>query len=93
MDFTPLHNFTGFCLEKLAVPVTSKFKAAEREEKIIDCYERAGDLAILFFQEQDKTVPSMASSTSLTMVETRAGPLLERAIQQSPLMHIKNGLG
>ena len=40
----------GFCLEKLAAPSSSKFKLAEHEEKVMECYEKAGDLAILYFQ-------------------------------------------
>ncbi|XP_025105201.1 LOW QUALITY PROTEIN: tetratricopeptide repeat protein 7B-like [Pomacea canaliculata] len=81
----------GFCLEKVAPPSTSKYRAAEREENIISCYESAGDLAILYFQDHDKNMPASTSSSSLSAVETGVGPILDRAIQQSPIMLIKNG--
>lgn len=84
-------SLSGFCLEKVAPPSTSKYRAAEREENIISCYESAGDLAILYFQDHDKNMPASTSSSSLSAVETGVGPILDRAIQQSPIMLIKNG--
>ncbi|KAL8622969.1 hypothetical protein ACOMHN_027090 [Nucella lapillus] len=82
----------GFCLEKTAAPSTSKFKAAEHEEKIISCFERAGDLAILYFQDHEKySVQPLSSSmgSNLSVVEVGMGPLVDQAIQQSPLFHVK----
>nr|KAG5714599.1 hypothetical protein BaRGS_007045 [Batillaria attramentaria] len=81
----------GFCLEKIAAPSTSKFKVAEREEKIIACYEKAGDLAIVFFQDTDRNTPATTSMSSLSVPDTGVGPLIDNAIHQSPLLHIKNG--
>jgi len=78
-------------MEKTTAPTTSKFKAAEREEKIVGCYERAGDLAILYVQEHEKSSQQTMSASSLSMVEVGLGPLVEQAIQRSPLSHVKNG--
>ena len=70
---------------------TSKFKAAEHETRTVSCYERAGDLAILFFQEQEKSGQPTTSASSLSMVEVGLGPLVDQAIQLSPISHVKNG--
>ena len=43
---------SGLCLEQLSTSTTSKFKAAEKEEKILKCFELAGDLALLCLQVQ-----------------------------------------
>ncbi|XP_076463678.1 tetratricopeptide repeat protein 7B-like [Babylonia areolata] len=84
----------GFCLEKTAAPSTSKFKAAEHEEKIMSCYEKAGDLAILFFQDHEKCSAqplSASTGSNLSVVEVGMGPLVDQAIQRSPLSHVKCG--
>ena len=87
LSFSPL---PGFCLEKVTAPTTSKFKAAEHEERILACYERAGDLAILYVQDHEKSSQQTMSASSLSMVEVSLGPLIEQAIHQSPLCHVKN---
>ena len=37
-------------MEKLTTTTTSKFKAAEKEEKVFKCFEMAGDLAMVCLQ-------------------------------------------
>ncbi|KAK7104581.1 tetratricopeptide repeat protein 7B-like [Littorina saxatilis] len=81
----------GFCLEKIAAPSSSKFKAAEHEQSILSCYEKAGDLAILYMQELEKGVTPNLSTSSLSMTDIGLGPLVDQAIQQAPLAHMKNG--
>ncbi|CAI9722008.1 repeat 7B-like [Octopus vulgaris] len=85
----------GLCLERMPPATTSKFKAAEKEEKIIHYFEKAGDLALLHLQEQERSQTSGqlgVGQVSLAPVNVNdVGLILETAIQQAPILHIKNG--
>ncbi|RUS75974.1 hypothetical protein EGW08_016256 [Elysia chlorotica] len=85
----------GKCLEKSRGSLKSKFKAAERDNDIITCYETAGDLAILCMQLRDKSsaiqqagVPQTTDPGSSNFLITS---LLEMAIAQVPSMHLQRG--
>ena len=43
--------YVGLCLDKLPAASTSKYKIAEREDDIMQCFERAGDISLLQLQE------------------------------------------
>lgn len=45
---------TGMCLEKVRPSSSSKYKHAEWDEQRVKCFELAGDLTLLYLQEQDK---------------------------------------
>ncbi|XP_052106060.1 tetratricopeptide repeat protein 7B-like [Mytilus californianus] len=74
------HAIKGLCLEKIGPSTTSKFKQVDLEDRIIECFEKAGDLALSYLQDVDN------SSTDIEL-----GVILETAIQQSPLLHMKRG--
>ncbi|XP_076056869.1 tetratricopeptide repeat domain 7 isoform X2 [Oratosquilla oratoria] len=59
----------ALCLEKSPLPHSSKYQQAERDEKMIKCFELAGDLTLLYLQEQDK-LTSTSSSHSLPSIST-----------------------
>jgi hypothetical protein len=42
------------CLEKVPPSSSSKYKQAEWDEQRVKCFELAGDLTLLYLQEQDK---------------------------------------
>lgn len=89
----------GLCLEKLP-PHTSRYKQAEREELIIRSFERSGDISLL--QLQDRQDRGAKATTAIT-VQTGGmwnimdsdtvgvGPIVETAIQRSPILYIRNG--
>ncbi|XP_064623733.1 tetratricopeptide repeat protein 7B-like isoform X2 [Lineus longissimus] len=85
----------GMCLEKIPLTSTSKFKMIEREEKTIRCYEVAGDLALLHLQELDKSQRSTGtltqSNATVPSDDEQIGPILESALQRSPILYIKAG--
>ncbi|MCL4127891.1 UNVERIFIED_CONTAM: hypothetical protein GTU68_019980, partial [Idotea baltica] len=64
----------ALCLEKTSLPHNSKFQQADRYDKMIRCFELAGDLTLLYLQEQDKlastpstqSLPSLAASVNTT---------------------------
>ncbi|XP_033733793.1 tetratricopeptide repeat protein 7B-like [Pecten maximus] len=86
----------GMCIERVGPSSTSKFRVAEQEEKIISCYEKSGDLALLYLQERDRTGSSSSSGVSPSPTpsnpqEDNLGMILETALQQSPILYIKRG--
>lgn len=84
-------------MEKIGPSSTSKFRVAEQQEKVISCYEKAGDLAMLYLQERERSggtnsVGVSPSPTPSNPQEDDLGMILETAIQQSPILYIKKGL-
>lgn len=59
-------NIQGLCLERLPPSSRSKYKIAEWRNQIIKCYEIAGDLTLVYLQEQDKlSMQQQNGSTSI----------------------------
>ncbi|XP_063224947.1 tetratricopeptide repeat protein 7B [Bacillus rossius redtenbacheri] len=86
----------GMCLEKVPPSSSSKYKQAEWEEQMVQCFELAGDLTLLYLQEQDKLQQSAASGTGSYSPqpphpERQIGPVLETALQRAPILHIQGG--
>ncbi|XP_074657052.1 tetratricopeptide repeat protein 7B-like isoform X2 [Tubulanus polymorphus] len=87
----------GMSLEKLPPPSTSKYKIKEREDTIIKCYEKASELCLLYLQEVDRGQRNVAVSVSVAPSGQFVshgdlmGPILETAIQRTPILYIKNG--
>ncbi|XP_061172118.1 tetratricopeptide repeat protein 7B-like [Saccostrea echinata] len=79
------YSIKGSCLESKGPSTTSKYKAAEQEKLVLQCFETAGDLALLYVQEREKMAQSNSSG------EEEVDIILENAIKQSPLMYIKRG--
>nr|XP_034182985.1 tetratricopeptide repeat protein 7B isoform X4 [Osmia lignaria] len=95
----------GLCLEKLPPYSKSKYKIAEWQEQIIKCYEIAGDLTLVYLQEQDKLAMQHQNGTS-TVNSNNAGtnssqssfcstkhigPILETTLQRAPILYIQTG--
>ncbi|XP_046670880.1 LOW QUALITY PROTEIN: tetratricopeptide repeat protein 7B-like [Homalodisca vitripennis] len=95
----------GLCLEKVPPSSTSKYKQVEWEEQMGRCYELAGDLTLLYLQEQDKMQQQIVTTGTFNtgtgtggshspqpQDSTRTmGPILETAIQRAPLLYIQTG--
>ncbi|XP_050738425.1 tetratricopeptide repeat protein 7B-like isoform X1 [Eriocheir sinensis] len=62
----------SLCSERIPLPNNSKYQRAEKNEKMIRCFELAGDLTLLYLQEQDKltSTPSTHSLQSLPTTTT-----------------------
>lgn len=67
----------GLCLEAKNPKGTSKFKTAELEAEMIACFERASDVGLLYLQGPE--------------IAARMSPILETALQRSPIVLIKAG--
>ncbi|GLH01190.1 Tetratricopeptide repeat protein 7B [Gryllus bimaculatus] len=87
----------GLCLEKVPPSSSSKYKQAEWEEHRIQCFEIAGDLTLLYLQEQDKIQQQNANTNTGSYSpqppnpERHIGPILETALQRAPILHIHGG--
>ena len=73
----------GKSLDKTRENMKSKFKASEREDEIITCFEIAGDLALLCLQQREKR-NSQPSDSPFVITS-----LIEMALSQVPLLHLK----
>lgn len=46
--------FLGLCLEKLPISSSTSNLHVDREQDVVTCYEKAGDIALLYLQEIEK---------------------------------------
>ncbi|XP_067336450.1 tetratricopeptide repeat protein 7B isoform X2 [Channa argus] len=94
----------GLCLEKVPVasPSLSNTESplsirsmTEREQKIITCYEKSGDIALLYLQEAEKALSSGIQNRSPkpgpTGQDQELGYFLETGLQRAHVIHFKNG--
>ncbi|XP_073098082.1 tetratricopeptide repeat protein 7B isoform X2 [Manis javanica] len=89
------HATKGLCLEKLPISSSTSDLHAAREQEVIMCYEKAGDIALLYLQEIEKVI--------LTNIQNRSpkpGPaphdqelgfFLETGLQRAHVLYFKNG--
>ncbi|KAG1971667.1 tetratricopeptide repeat protein 7B isoform X4 [Pimephales promelas] len=87
----------GLCLEKvpMASPSLSN-RAADRDQEIITCYEKSGDIALLYLQEVEKALSAGIQNRSpkpgpVTTQEQELGYFLETGLQRAHVIHFKNG--
>nr|XP_006632197.1 PREDICTED: tetratricopeptide repeat protein 7B isoform X3 [Lepisosteus oculatus] len=85
----------GLCLEKVPVASPVSNRNTDRDQEIITCYEKSGDIALLYLQEMEK-----ALSTGLHNRSPKPGPVsqeqelgyfLETGLQRAHVIHFKNG--
>ncbi|XP_071378734.1 tetratricopeptide repeat protein 7B isoform X5 [Centroberyx affinis] len=86
----------GLCLEKVpaASPSLSN-KNAERDQEIITCYEKSGDIALLYLQEVEKALSAGIQNRSPkpgpAAQDQELGYFLETGLQRAHVIHFKNG--
>ncbi|KAK7142300.1 hypothetical protein R3I94_011849 [Phoxinus phoxinus] len=86
----------GLCLEKvpMASPSLSN-RPADRDQEIITCYEKSGDIALLYLQEVEKALSAGIQNRSPkpgpVTQEQELGYFLETGLQRAHVIHFKNG--
>ncbi|XP_052001958.1 tetratricopeptide repeat protein 7B-like isoform X5 [Xyrauchen texanus] len=86
----------GLCLEKVpaASPSLSN-RNADRDQEIITCYEKSGDIALLYLQEVEKALSAGIQNRSPkpgpVTQEQELGYFLETGLQRAHVIHFKNG--
>ncbi|KAM3594720.1 uncharacterized protein V6R79_012822 [Siganus canaliculatus] len=96
----------GLCLEKVpsASPSLSNKNTGspastrsttDREQEIITCYEKSGDIALLYLQEAEKALSAGIQNRSPkpgpTTQDLELGYFLETGLQRAHVIHFKNG--
>uniref|UniRef100_A0A3B5M2J3 Tetratricopeptide repeat protein 7 N-terminal domain-containing protein n=1 Tax=Xiphophorus couchianus TaxID=32473 RepID=A0A3B5M2J3_9TELE len=92
----------GLCLEKVpdsspsllnsGSPSTNRSPVA-REQEIITCYEKSGDIALLYLQEAEKVsgIQNRSPKPGPTAQDLELGYFLETGLQRAHVIHFKNG--
>uniref|UniRef100_A0A8C4NX54 Tetratricopeptide repeat protein 7 N-terminal domain-containing protein n=1 Tax=Dicentrarchus labrax TaxID=13489 RepID=A0A8C4NX54_DICLA len=68
--------------------------ATEREQEIITCYEKSGDIALLYLQEAEKVtsgIQNRSPKPGPTAQDLELGYFLETGLQRAHVIHFKNG--
>uniref|UniRef100_UPI003AAAB324 tetratricopeptide repeat protein 7B isoform X2 n=1 Tax=Centroberyx gerrardi TaxID=166262 RepID=UPI003AAAB324 len=97
----------GLCLEKVPAaspslsnknagsPSLSNRSAGERDQEIITCYEKSGDIALLYLQEVEKALSAGIQNRSPkpgpAAQDQELGYFLETGLQRAHVIHFKNG--
>ncbi|XP_067311231.1 tetratricopeptide repeat protein 7B isoform X2 [Pseudorasbora parva] len=86
----------GLCLEKvpMASPSLSN-RNADKDQEIITCYEKSGDIALLYLQEVEKALSAGIQNRSPkpgpVTQEQELGYFLETGLQRAHVIHFRNG--
>ncbi|XP_041121779.1 tetratricopeptide repeat protein 7B isoform X2 [Polyodon spathula] len=85
----------GLCLEKVPVASPVSNRHTGREQEIITCYEKSGDIALLYLQEVEKALSSGIQNRSPKpgpiSHEQELGFFLETGLQRAHVIYFKNG--
>ncbi|XP_047201867.1 tetratricopeptide repeat protein 7B isoform X2 [Girardinichthys multiradiatus] len=96
----------GLCLEKIPASSPSlsnknsgspspNRSPGDREQEIITCYEKTGDIALLYLQEAEKALSAGIQNRSPkpgpTAQDLELGYFLETGLQRAHVIHFKNG--
>ncbi|XP_067901325.1 tetratricopeptide repeat protein 7A-like isoform X2 [Heterodontus francisci] len=84
----------GLSLERHASSVTSRVRLLEREEEIMLCFEKAGDIALVYLQEGERTMistQSRAAKGNVPVQEMELTYFLEAALQSAYVTYLKKG--
>ncbi|XP_053330994.1 tetratricopeptide repeat protein 7B isoform X1 [Spea bombifrons] len=85
----------GLCLEKLPNSSSTNSLHVDRDQEIITCYEKAGDIALLYLQEIERVQAANIQNRS-----PKPGPVapdqelnffLETGLQRAHVIYFKNG--
>ncbi|XP_064809561.1 tetratricopeptide repeat protein 7B-like [Oncorhynchus masou masou] len=86
----------GRCLEKVpaASPSLSNYNV-DKDQEVITCYEKSGDIALLYLQEVEKALSAGLQNRSPkpgpVAQERELGYFLETGLQRAHVIHFKNG--
>ncbi|XP_013886548.1 tetratricopeptide repeat protein 7B [Austrofundulus limnaeus] len=100
------YSTKGLCLEKVPAvspalsnrntgsPASNR-STTDRDQEIITCYEKSGDIALLYLQEAEKALSAGIQNRSPkpgpTPQDMELGYFLETGLQRAHVIHFKNG--
>ncbi|XP_077675387.1 tetratricopeptide repeat protein 7B isoform X2 [Eretmochelys imbricata] len=90
------YSTKGLCLEKLPISSSTSNLHMDREQEIITCYEKAGDIALLYLQEIERVIITNIQNRSpkpgSAVHEQELGFFLETGLQRAHVLYFKNGI-
>ncbi|XP_046774564.1 tetratricopeptide repeat protein 7B isoform X7 [Gallus gallus] len=90
------YSTKGLCLEKLPISSSASNLHVDREQEIVTCYEKAGDIALLYLQEIERVINTNIQNRSPkpgpTTHEQELGFFLETGLQRAHVLYFKNGI-
>ncbi|XP_017584481.1 PREDICTED: tetratricopeptide repeat protein 7B isoform X3 [Corvus brachyrhynchos] len=90
------YSTKGLCLEKLPISSSASNLHVDREQEIVTCYEKAGDIALLYLQEIERVINANIQNRSPkpgpTAHEQELGFFLETGLQRAHVLYFKNGI-
>ncbi|NXV05815.1 TTC7B protein, partial [Cettia cetti] len=85
----------GLCLEKLPISSSASNLHVDREQEIVTCYEKSGDIALLYLQDIERVINANIQNRSPkpgpTAHEQELGFFLETGLQRAHVLYFKNG--
>ncbi|XP_043841455.1 LOW QUALITY PROTEIN: tetratricopeptide repeat protein 7B [Dromiciops gliroides] len=85
----------GLCLEKLPISSSASNLHVDREQDIITCYEKAGDIALLYLQEIERVlitnIQNRSPKPGPALHDQELGFFLETGLQRAHVLYFKNG--
>ncbi|NXP74335.1 TTC7B protein, partial [Ramphastos sulfuratus] len=89
------YSTKGLCLEKLPISSSASNLHVDREQEVVTCYEKAGDIALLYLQEIERVINANIQNRSPkpgpTTHEQELGFFLETGLQRAHVLYFKNG--
>ncbi|XP_051833364.1 tetratricopeptide repeat protein 7B isoform X9 [Antechinus flavipes] len=86
----------GLCLEKLPISSSASNLHVDREQDIITCYEKAGDIALLYLQEIERVlitnIQNRSPKPGPALHDQELGFFLETGLQRAHVLYFKNGI-
>uniref|UniRef100_A0A8D3AIU3 Tetratricopeptide repeat protein 7 N-terminal domain-containing protein n=1 Tax=Scophthalmus maximus TaxID=52904 RepID=A0A8D3AIU3_SCOMX len=72
---------------------SSNRSTTDRDQDIITCYEKSGDIALLYLQEAEKVsgIQNRSPKPGPTALDQELGYFLETGLQRAHVIHFKNG--
>ncbi|XP_044127141.1 tetratricopeptide repeat protein 7B isoform X2 [Bufo gargarizans] len=85
----------GLCLERLPSSSSTNSLHVDRDQEIITCYEKAGDIALLYLQEvervQTANIQNRSPKPGPAAPDQEMSFFLETGLQRAHVLYFKNG--
>ncbi|XP_029453647.1 tetratricopeptide repeat protein 7B isoform X3 [Rhinatrema bivittatum] len=92
---TEAYSTKGLCLEKLPRSSSENNLNVDREQEIITCYEKAGDIVLLYLQEMERVmlsnIQNRSPKPSPAVQDQELGFFLETGLQRAHVLYFRNG--
>ncbi|KAM3918238.1 tetratricopeptide repeat protein 7B isoform 2-T2 [Leptodactylus fuscus] len=89
------YSTKGLCLEKLPSSSSTNSLHVDRDQEIITCYEKAGDIALLYLQEvervQTANIQNRSPKPGPAAPDQELSFFLETGLQRAHVLYFKNG--